>query len=64
MDEKMNGLNKMVDKIGEYCNENKIEYIFAAVAEEGKHSLISHNTVANSILKEAAKVVQTLVKTK
>lgn len=64
MEEKMNGLNEMVGKVGEYCNENKIEYVFAAVAEGGKHTLISHNTVANTILKEAAKVIQTLVKTK
>lgn len=62
MDEKMNGLNEMVVKVGDYCNENKIEYIFAAVAEEGKHSLISHNTISNTILKEAAKVVQTIIK--
>lgn len=61
MDEKMEGLEKMVEGISEYCNENKIEYIFAAVAEEGKHTLLSHNTIVNNILKESAKVVQALI---
>jgi hypothetical protein len=64
MEEKMNGLQEMMVGVSDYCNENKIEYIFAAVAEGGTHSLISHNTIANTILKEAAKVIQTLVKAK
>lgn len=61
MDEKMKELETMVEGISEFCGENKIEYIFAAVAEEGKHQLISHSTLANTILKESAKVVQTLI---
>ena len=61
MEDKMEGLEKMVEGISEYCNENKIEYVFAAVAEEGKRTLLSHNTIANAILKESAKVVQTLI---
>ena len=61
MNEKMEGLEKLVEGVAEYCNENKIEYIFAAVAEEGKHQLISHSTLANTILKESAKIVQTLI---
>ena len=61
MNEKMEVLEKMVGEISEYCGENKIEYIFAAVAEEGKHTLLSHSTLANNILKESAKVIQTLI---
>jgi N-acetylglucosamine kinase-like BadF-type ATPase len=64
MEEKMNGLNELINGVDTYCNDNKIEYLFAAVAEEGKHVLIKHNTVANVILKEAAKIVKTLVKDK
>lgn len=64
MEEKMNGLNEMVLKVSDYCDENKIEYIFAAVAEGGKHTIISHNTLASTVLKEATKVIQALVKTK
>lgn len=64
MEEKMNGLDKLVSEVDTYCNENSIEYLFAAIAEGGKYTKISHNTVANAILKEAAKVVQTLVKAK
>lgn len=64
MEEKMNGLDKLVGEVDTYCTENKIEYVFAAVADGGKFVKISHNTVANTILKEAAKVIQTLVKTK
>jgi hypothetical protein len=64
MEEKMNGLQEMVKGIDTYCNDNKIEYVFAAIAEEGKHSLISHNIITNAILKEAAKVIQTIVKFK
>ncbi len=61
MEEKMNGLNEMVEKVGEYCNENGIEYIFAAAAEGGKHTITSHNTIANTILKESAKVMKALI---
>ena len=61
MNEKMEVLEKMVEGISEYCGENKIEYVFAAVAEEGKHQLVSHSTLANTILKESAKVIQTLI---
>lgn len=64
MEEKMNSLNEMVLKVGDYCDENNIEYIFAAVAEGGKHTIISHNTLAHAVLKEATKVIKTLVKTK
>ena len=60
MDEKMKELETMVEGISEFCGENKIEYIFAAVAEEGKHQLISHSTLANTILKESAKVIKAL----
>lgn len=62
MEEKMEGLNKLVGEVDTYCNENKIEYLFAAVAEGGKHIKISRNTVANTVLKEAAKVIETLIK--
>ena len=61
MNEKMEVLETMVEGISTYCNENKIEYVFAAVAEEGKHTLLSHSTLANNILKESAKVIQTLI---
>lgn len=61
MNEKMEGLEKMIEEVSTYCGENKIEYIFAAVAEEGKHQLVSHSTLANNILKESAKVIQTLI---
>lgn len=61
MEEKMNGLEEMMKGVSAYCSDNKIEYIFAAVAEEGKHTLISHNTIANTVLKEASKVIQTLI---
>jgi len=64
MEEKMNGLNELVGKVDTYCNENKIEYVFAAVAEGGKYVKVSHNTVANAILKEAAKVIQAFIPTK
>lgn len=64
MEEKMNGLDTLISEVDTYCNENSIEYIFSAVAEGGKYTKISYNTIANSILKEAAKVIQTLVKTK
>ena len=61
MNEKMEVLEGMVEGISTYCGENKIEYVFAAVAEEGKHTLLSHSTLANNILKESAKIVQTLI---
>lgn len=61
MNEKMEVLETMVGEISKYCGENKIEYVFAAVAEEGKHTLLSHSTLANNILKESAKVIQTLI---
>ena len=61
MNEKMEVLETMVGEISTYCGENKIEYIFAAVADEGKHTLLSHSTLANNILKESAKVIQTLI---
>ena len=61
MNEKMEVLEGMVEGISTYCAENKIEYVFAAVAEEGKHTLLSHSTLANNILKESAKVIQTLI---
>lgn len=61
MEEKMNGLNEMIVKVGEYCTENGIEYIFAAVAEDGKRTIASHNTIANTILKESAKVMKALI---
>ena len=61
MDEKMEVLEGMVEGISTYCGENKIEYVFAAVAEEGAHTLLSHSTLANNILKESAKVIQTLI---
>lgn len=61
MNDKMEGLEKMIEGVSTYCNENKIEYIFAAVADEGKHQFISHSTLANNILKESAKVVQSLI---
>ena len=61
MNEKMEVLETMVGEISTYCGENKIEYVFAAVAEEGKHTLLSHSTLANNILKESAKVIQTLI---
>lgn len=64
MEEKMNGLNEMMKGVNTYCNDNKIEYIFAAIAEGGKHTIVSHNTLANAILKEAAKVIQAFVPTK
>jgi hypothetical protein len=64
MEEQMNGLNEMMKGVNTYCNDNKIEYIFAAVAEGGKHTIVSHNTIANSILKEAAKVIQAFIPTK
>ena len=60
MEDKMKELETMVEGISECCGENKIEYIFAAVAEEGKHQLISHSTLANTILKESAKVIKAL----
>lgn len=62
MEEKMKGLDKMISEVDTYCNDNSIEYLFAATAEGGKYTKISHNTIANAILKEAAKVVQTLIK--
>ena len=62
MEEKMEGLNELVKGVDTYCNDNKIEYLFAAVAENGKYIKISRNTVANAILKEAAKVIETLIK--
>ena len=61
MDEKMKELEIMVEGISEFCGENKIEYVFAAVASEGKHQFISHSALANTILKESAKVIQTLI---
>lgn len=61
MEEKMVGLDEMVKKVGDYCNENGIEYVFAAVAEGGKFTTISHNTIANTILKESSKVVRALI---
>ena len=64
MEEKMKGLDELVTGVDNYCNENGIEYLFAAVAEGGKYTKISHNTIANAVLKEAAKVIQTLVKSK
>jgi hypothetical protein len=64
MEEKMKGLEILVSEVDTYCNENSIEYLFTAVAEGGKHTLIKHNTVANAILKEAAKIVKTLIKEK
>lgn len=64
MEEKMEGLDTLISEVDTYCNDNSIEYLFAAVAEGGKYTKISHNTIANAILKEAAKVIQTLVKTK
>lgn len=64
MEEKMKGLDPIISEVDTYCNENGIEYLFAAVAEGGKYTKISHNTIANAILKEAAKVVKTLIKEK
>jgi len=61
MEEKMNGLDEMVEKVGAYCNDNGIEYIFAAVAEGGKYTKLAHNTIANTILKESSKVMRTLI---
>jgi hypothetical protein len=61
MNEKMEGLEKMIEGVSTYCNDNKIEYVFAAVAEEGKHQFVSHSALANTILKESAKVIQTLI---
>jgi hypothetical protein len=62
MEEKMEGLNKIFDGVKDYCEENSIEYLFAATAENGKYVKISNNSIANSVLKEAAKIVQTLIK--
>lgn len=62
MEEKMNGLDKLIEGIGSYCTDNGIEYIFAASAENGKHMRIAHNTIANTILKETSKVIQGLIK--
>lgn len=62
MEEKMKGLDNLIGKVGDYCNENNIEYIFAATAENGTYVKIAHNTIANAVLKEAAKVIQTLIK--
>ena len=61
MEEKMKGLEKLIEGVAEYCTENKIEYVFAAVAENGKHVRIAHNTLANTILKESSKVIQALI---
>jgi hypothetical protein len=60
MEEKMEVLEGMVEGISKFCGENKIEYVFAAVADEGKHTLLSHSTLANNILKESAKIIKTL----
>ena len=62
MEEKINGLNELVTKVGDYCNENGIEYVFAAVAEGGKYTKTSHNNTTNVILKEAAKILKQLIK--
>ena len=60
MEEKMNGLETMMEGVSAYCGENKIEYVFAAVADGGKRSLVSHNMIANAVLKESAKVIKAL----
>ena len=56
----MKELETMVEGIEKYCGDNKIEYVFAAVAEEGAYTLLSHSTLANNILKESAKVIKAL----
>jgi len=61
MKEKMESLNLLVKGVDKYCNDNGIEYLFAATAEEGKYTHISHNTITNAILKEAAKIVKTII---
>ena len=61
MEEKMKGLDTLVEGIATYCSDNGIEYIFAATAENGKHSRIAHNILTNAILKETSKVVKTLI---
>ena len=62
MEEKMKGLDTLIKEVNVYCNKNNIEYLFSAVAEGGKYVKISHNTIVNVILKEANKVIQTLIK--
>lgn len=60
MNEEMNGLEEMMKGVTTYCNDNKIEYVFAAVADGGKRSLVSHNMIANVVLKESAKIIKAL----
>ena len=61
MEEKMKGLDKLISGVNDYCNENGIEYLFAAVAGDGDFVKLSHNTLTNAVLKESAKVVQLLL---
>lgn len=60
MNEKMEKLEKMVKVVGDYCDENKIEYVFAATDNEGTSRLI-RNVVNNVVLKESISIIEKLV---
>ena len=64
MEENMKELNQVFEGVKDYCDKNSIEYLFAAVADDGKFVKISRSTLTHTILKEAAKVLDTLIKTK
>ena len=60
MEEKMEKLEKMVKVVGDYCDENKIEYLFSATDNEGTSKLI-HNVVTSPILKESISILGKIV---
>ena len=57
MEDKLNALVELVEK---YCDENEIEYLLVAVGDKGKYTKISRN-ITNGILRQADKVIRTLI---
>ena len=60
MDEKMERLDLMVNCIAEFCDENRIEFVFACC--KGNQNIIAYHLDKNPVLTKALSIVHKLIK--
>jgi hypothetical protein len=57
----MDELKKLIHDVRNYCTDNDIEYVFAAIDTNNKYTKVSTNVETNVVLKKAVDILKRLL---
>ena len=58
----MDKLDSMVSEIADYCNKNRIEFIFACTKDNNKQNILAYHLDNSVVLKKALTILDTLIR--